>query len=320
MRLVALVALLLLVPLLAGCSNDPPAKADDQESRDFQDDLGVEATATKGVLLGVVVDEAVRPLKGASVKMDVGGAPVEKSTDQDGRFAFGDLEPGMYIVTVTMPQYNTVSSAFNVSAGEKDPAVHRMQLARLFAQAPYTEQISFDGYIACAFAFGTSSTCVNDYTRITGSTVPGCQGGCFRDQELAKKGGNNREFVSVVGPGWQSIIFEMTWEPTSDLGKNLGETVSYYSRPDAAHWYGTEGGPNPVWLKIDTGVEHESAQLGGGDSTILPANGTNELFTFFSAASGNLAINQGFRHFQTIWYYAIPPEDWSFVNGDTRPF
>jgi hypothetical protein len=314
---VALLTSVLLVALLAGCTSGGSEGGDEgTQSEEFQDDLGVQATETKGVLLGVVVDEAVRPLKDADVSTNVAGEVVSKKTDDDGRFAFGELEPGTYIVEVSLQQYASVKSTFEVVANEQDPPVHRLQLTRMFAQAPYTEQVVFDGYIACAYAFSLSSTCVNDYTRVSNA----CPGGCLRDQEVAKKGGNNREFTTVIGPGWQSITFEMTWEPTSELGKNLGETVSYFSRPDASHWYGSQGGPNPVWMQIDVGVEHDTAQLGAGDSTLIPANGTQELFTFFSAASGNLAVNQAFRHFQTIWYYSIPPEGWSFVNGDVRPF
>lgn len=313
--------LVALLALLAGCSDSPPAQTTNQTEEDF----GVAPTATTGILLGVVVDETITPIKDVQVKIRLQtGSDASKQTDSEGRFAFGDLPPGDYFISASHPQYGSAQATAAVVAGEDDPAITKIQLTRLFSQEPYMETISFDGFLACAYSFGLSSTCVNDYTRVTGEQcLPTgecyCAGGCLRDQELAKQGGNIREYVSVIGPGWQSIIFEMTWEPTSDLGEELGVTVSYYSRPDAAHWYGSEGGPSPVRLQLDTGVEHDTAQQGAGDHTIVPANGTEELFTFFGAGSG-LTVNQQFRSFQTTFYYAIPPEGWSFVNGDPQPF
>lgn len=316
------VALMATLALLAGCSESPPPQSSGQNS----DDFGVAPTETTGILLGVVVDETITPIKGVKVKINLqSGTEATKETDGEGRFAFGDLAPGDYFIQASHPQYGSAQSTATVVAGEQNPTINKIQMTRLFAQEPYMETISFEGFLACAYAIGVSSTCVNDYTRVTGERcLPTgecyCAGGCLRDQELAKQGGNIREYVSVIGPGWQSIIVEMTWEPTSDLGEELGFTVSYYSRPDAVHRYGGAGGPNPVRLKLDTGVEHGSAQQGASDHTIVPENGTEELFTFFSANSGSVTVNQQFKAFQTTFYYIIPPEEWSFVNGDPPPY
>lgn len=327
MRPFALVAMLLaLGAALAGCSDGPKPQAQ-TGSDDFEDYDVPEATDTKGVILGVVVDEAIRPVADVKVSLSLlDGSLDEETTDAEGRFAYGDLEPGDYLLRVSHLQYTEAQTTVKVVAGDKDPPVARIQVARLFDQEPYHEQIQFDGYLACAYAIGVSSTCVNDYTRVVGERcLPNglgcyCAGGCFRDQDLAQQGGNIREYVSTVGPGWQSLVFEMVWEPTSDFGEQLGFTVSFFSRPDAVHRYGGAGGASPVRLQLDTGVEHESSQMGAADHTIVPANGTEELFTFFSANSGSVAINQQFRSFETHFYYGIIPEGWSFVNGDPFPF
>lgn len=314
MRSVHLVAVMVLAALLSGCSGggDP----DTQQAP--VDDFGVAPAAPdKGVLLGVVVDETITPIRDVQVQVALpSGQPKQDKTDDKGQFAFGDLDPGVYIVEARHPSYLTVSSPIEVVANDPDPRINRIQLTRLFDQDPYTEMVSYDGYIACAYSFFVSSTCVNDYTRV----LPLCPGGCFRDQELAKQGGNLREYVSTVGPGWQSIIFEETWDSTSALGENLGFTVSYFSRPNAGHWFGSVDGQNPLRLQLDVGVEHESLQYSDGEPTTVPANGTEELFTFFGAGDGSLALNQAFRSFQTVYYYGIPEEGWSFVAGDPRPY
>lgn len=322
-------ALLLSVTFLAGCS-DTGSQTDDTPSTadDIQDEFNVKPTDTKGVLLGVVVDEAIRPVEAVKVAINLADGTLQtKTSDTQGRFAFGDLEPGVYLLEFSHTQYATLATSVEVRAGEEDPPVHRFQVTRLFAQEPYTEMISFDGYLACAFAVGTSSTCVNDYTRIVGercTPVGGvcttqCAGGCFRDLELAKQGGNRREYVSTIGPGWQSVIFETTWDPTTETGENLGFTVSFYARPDAVHRYGGTSGPDPLRLQLDTGVEHDSAQQGAADHTIIPANGTEELFVFYSAG-GAVVVNQQFTAYQTTYYYAIPEEGWSFIGNGPPPY
>ena len=303
--------------LLAGCAQPT---AEEPAASDFED-LNVAATATTGILIGIVVDEAIRPVEGVTIKVTKpDGGLLEDKTDDQGRFAFSGLVPGSYLVQAAHPQFTAAQSTAEVEAGVEDPPVVRILLERLFSQTPFSEVIKFDGYIACAYAVGVSSTCVNDYTRLVGSTVPGCQGGCLRDYNVSQAGGNTREYVSSITQGWQVVVMEAAWEPTSDLGKELGFTVSYFTRPDSGHWFGTVDGPSPLRIQFDVGDEHGSAQYSDGQPTIIPPEGTDELFIFFSAGSGGIAVNQGFASFQTRFYYGLPPEGWSLANGDPLPF
>ena len=312
------VALSLVVLLLSGCS-DGGGDDDVATAADDFDDLGVAPSETKGVLLGVVVDEAIRPLKGAAVSLGLPSGAVEKTTDQDGRFAFGDLDPGTYLVQVSLLQYDNVQSSFEVVAGEEDPKVHRVQLSRLFEQDPYLEQFKFEGFIACAYAFGVSSTCVNDYTRLAGA-VPGCQGGCLRDYNVSETGGNHREFVTAIGPGWQTLVMEMVWDPSLSPPASqgtLGMTLSFFERTSTGHWYASADGPSPLRMEVDVGVVGPEQSE---EPTLVPVEGHPSLFMMFGAGDSDIAINQAFQFFQTNFYYAIPPDGWSFVNGDPQPF
>jgi hypothetical protein len=324
-----LAALTVVLFALAGCSGD--AGGNRATPTDDFSDLDVKVTATTGAIVGVVVDEAIRPVADAKVTLQGAAAGDQtKTTDAQGRFAFGNLEPGTYFLKVTSLLHSPAQTSAEAVAGVENPPVVRIQLERLFAQNPYSELLKFDGFLACAYAIGVSSTCVNDYTRIVGErcTSPPappactsqCAGGCLRDYNLSEAGGNIREYVSSVGPGWQSIIFEETWTPTSEAGKNLGFTVSYFGRPNAGHWFGSTNGPNPIRLQLDVGVEHGSASYAGDEPAIIPPEGYDEIFTFFGAGSGSVVINQKFEAFQTSFYYGIPPEGWSFVNGDPMPF
>src|SRR5687767_10257567 len=78
-----------------GDSEDPAAGVD-------FDELELEATATTGVIRGIVVDEAIRPVAGAEVGTtlpDGAGARNTTSAD-DGAFGFDGLPPGTYFLTI----------------------------------------------------------------------------------------------------------------------------------------------------------------------------------------------------------------------------
>lgn len=323
MRLVPVVAFFALAGVsLAGCSDGTTAEPDADSG--FED-LGAQASSTTGVILGVVVDDAIRPVKDVAVGLKLpGGEDKATASDVEGRFAFSNLQPGTYFLSTRHPQFSAAQTSVEVVAGVSDPPVLRVQITRLFSQDPYSVLTKFDGYLSCAYSLGLSSTCVNDYTRVTGEqcTPAGCYcaGGCLRDYNLSSAGGNVREYVSSVDPGWQVLVIEETWEPTSDAGTALGFTVSYFSRPNAGHWFGSVNGENPLRIQFDVGEEHASASYGGEEPPMIPPEGYDELFVFFGAGDGSVVLSQGFQSFQTSFYYGIPPDGWSFVAGDELPF
>ncbi len=317
MRVGPLLAMVVAGVVLAGCSSSGGPEGPGQEDGAAFDDLDVQATDTKGILLGVVVDEAIRPIPEAQVALRLpDGSTLDQATDADGRFAFGDLEPGTYFLVVKHGLYLDAQTSAEVVAGDNEPRVQRIQLTRRFAQDPYMEILPYDGYLACAYsAFVLSSTCVNDYTRLAG-VVPGCQGGCLREYNVSQAGGNIREYTTSISPGWQTLVFEMTWAPSlTGTGNELGVTVSFFNRTSTGHWYGNAVQANPLRMQIDVGVAGPNQQE---EPELIPAEGMNDLFVFFGA--GDLAVNQKFQSFQTNFYYAVPPEGWSFINNDPRPF
>lgn len=318
-----LVPLTLLAMVLAGCSS--PA-ADDAGPGEF-DGLDVQSSSTTGVIVGVVVDQAIRPVTDVTVTIGKpDGTEASDKTDDLGRFAFGNLVPGTYVVSTRHPQFTSAQSTVEVEAGIEDPPAVRMLIERLFSQDPYSELIKFDGYLACSISFPVGTTCVNDYTRIVGGTVPGCEGGCLRDYNVSKQGGNIREYQSTVGPGWQQIVFEATWEPS--MGGTTPEmtiSVSYFTRPNTAHFFAGDSQPNPLRLQVDLGdpePEGQNADEEAGEPAVIGPEGRPDVFVFFNngGGAGSVTVNQPFRAFQTNFYYGLPPEGWSFVNGDQLPF
>jgi hypothetical protein len=312
-------ALLLSAAALAGCTGGNAPAGGPSDASQF-DDLDVEASSTTGVLLGVVVDEAIRPVKDAQVTVaKPDGTDVEKATDEQGRFAFGNLAAGTYFVKVRHVQFLPAQTSAEVVAGVDEPPVVRVQLQRLFSQQPYAETIKFDGYIACAYSFFVGSTCVNDYTRLAGA-APGCEGGCLKQYNVSQTAGNVREFRFDLGAGWQSMVMEEYWEPT--LGDppshgTLNFILSFFNRTDTGHWWAEGMGPSPLRVQVDVGVDGPGNQ---NADELIPPEGMRDLFVIFGAGDTDIAVNQPFSYFQTNFYYAIPPEGWSFVNGDPIPF
>lgn len=320
---VSLAALAVLAALLAGCTGGGGG-SDEPKPSDF-DDLGLSATSTTGILIGVVVDQAIRPVQDVSIEVTKpDGGKLQDKTDAEGRFAFSGLAPGSYLVAASHPQFTRSQSTAEVQAGVEDPPVVRILLERLFSNDPFSELIKFDGYLACSYSFPVGSTCVNDYTRILGNSVPGCQGGCLRDYNVSQQGGNIREYQSVIGPGWQRIVFETVWTPSVDsTSPELTISVSYFTRPNAAHFFAGDSQPSPLRLELNLGDDSPpGANAGEGEPEVIGPEGRPDLFVFFNngGGPGSVTVNQSFRAFQTTFYYGLPPDGWSFANGDELPF
>ena len=270
-------------------------------------DPGVRPTDTKGILVGVVVDDAIRPVADATVAVALpAGGSVEDVTDAEGRFAFGDLEPGTYFVQVAHLLYAPAQTTADVVAGEEEPPLVRVLLQRLFSQEAFSEAIKFEGFIQCGYVLVVlSSLCLNDYTTIViaGGVAP------WLRETLDRRG-----YVAAIGGGWQTIVYEMVWEPSTGTSSNMFMLTSFYNRT-ASDSYGSEGGTSPVLMREEAGDQ--------GDDGI-PLEGMPDMYTYgaidAAAAGVGFGFNQRFTIFQHTFYHGSPPEDWSFVAGDEAPF
>lgn len=306
---------ILAVLVLAGCAEGDETTAD--KPSDF-DDLGVVPTATTGVILGIVVDFAIRPIPDASIEITGAGLARSAISDEEGRFAIGDLEPGTYFLRVKHLLYASSQTSTEVVAGDAEPPITRIQLERLFSQDPYSETLKFEGFIACGFNAGTVAPCVTDFTQVVGP----CGGGCV--PALRTIMGDRRDYVTAIGPGWQQLVVEMTWEPSAQAtSPAMGFVVSHPNRTGAAHSFGSAAGPDPIRWQADIGVEADGAA--SQEPTMIPAEGWPDLLIFSNVRSDGgvpaaVTVQQSFTIFQNNFYYGTPPEGWSFIAGDELPF
>lgn len=302
----------LLAASLAGCSDG----GKDDKPEDFE--LEGRATDKTGVLRGVVVDNRIIPIAGATVDLRGAAESPNQTTDAEGRFLFSDLPAGTYFLQVSSPLHRETQTSADVAAGVDEPKILRVQLERLFKQDPYPVQVIREGYFQCSQAgasvWYSSSNCADGVF------------GPLSDMEpaLSNTTDQDREWHADVGAGWQVIVFELDWDPTSDSTSNrLGMVVSTYKPTrDGAHQFAEFEGEAPIRGQIDVGVEHETA--GNVDPTMIPPEGMTDMSFFVSVREDEdlpgIAYNQQFKVYVTMFHYGRPPEGWSFVNGDPMPF
>lgn len=150
MRWTSLGAMALL--LLSGCA-DPSAQAEDA-GPDFGG-LGLDATDSTGLIRGVVVDQAIRPLGNATVTVTPGDRTA--TTTADGLFGFDGLEAGVYFLDVQRRGFAPIQSSVDVVAGVAEPPIVRVLLQAIPGSEPYVEAYSFNGFLTLGVAvFATS--------------------------------------------------------------------------------------------------------------------------------------------------------------------
>jgi hypothetical protein len=297
-------ALLTLALLLAGCSGGGAGDSSAAVPGEGNE------LAQAGRLCLVVVDEAIRPIATAQVAVATPAGDQNATTGDDGLACF-DVADGTYIIQVSHLLYNPAQTSVEFAAD--DPAhVVRVQLTRLFLQDPFHEERKVEGYIQCGYSVSgvMSSLCLNDYTHFVGPyTCPQCE-------HILDK----RSADFEVGAGWQTMVYELTWDPTTATSEEMRLTISHFPRP-ATHWYCGGAGPDPVLVRMEVGVVCEDQQ---DEPELVPPEGLPNMHLFGATAASDapasFTFGQSFAVYMNFFYYGKPPEGWSFIAGDEAPF
>ncbi len=318
-------AFLLFVGLaLAGCAEAPVQQGHEEASFD---DVEVEDTKEgNGAILGVVVDQTIAPVAGVNVKLMLPGAdPIVKTSDEIGRFAFGDVPPGVHILEASKDFYDPIQFTANVEPGVLKPEPVRVQITAHYVGDPFTVSIVQEGFFQCSQArmppyLYSSSSCHDT------NIVDGSDHGITLAQE--------RDFHADVAEGWTTMVYEQTWKPSfAGSSERMGVVFSTYKpERNTNHWFANHEGDQPLRLEFKVGEIHSSAQEGSGPSGPIPADGMKDMSYFISVRPPSdavcviwcvppgLALEQEFTTYLTQFYYGAPPEGWSLVNGDEDPF
>jgi hypothetical protein len=300
----ASMALLLSLTALAGCASHSPQKAPGQ---DFSN-LGLQATATTGVLRGVVVDQAIRPVAGVAIALS-GPATANGTTDAQGVFGFDGLQPGTYFVHASKAGFVPAQSSADVVAGVAQPAAVKILLNADKSTAPYVATYAFDGYIECSF-----------------SLVAVGFAACSEESSL-----NDRFIVNYTldkPPQW--VQSEMSWESTQAANPALDVVYSYQGNTTLLTNWKEDRGPSPLLLQAN---ETDSAKAGLGTSNDLlirvfnePINGTRpsdpvggddcvDRPQLGGCLTGvGATIEQSFTIITNVFYGVVPDPSWRYVQ------
>jgi hypothetical protein len=289
--------------LVAGCAG---SEAPGPAPEDFEE-LELEATETKGVIRGVVVDDAIRPIAGATI--DLRGAAGERSTTSspEGLFGFDQLDPGTYFLQVSRLGYRTTQTSVEVVAGIDEPPIARVLLATdLSFVAPYFEQYVFEGFIECS----TGAAAGGGYAYLSA---------CSSSDELFPNDKFATSYVLGDYPDW--VQSEMTWESTQALSRSLAHNFHY---PDPDETDGqkdlTAEGESPLLNTMDneTAKEYvEGLDFQEGDNLTLRMR----VFTRATDGTGPaLTFQQRFTVYTTVFYGYLPPPGWTLrETGEVPP-
>ncbi|HUR25840.1 MAG TPA: carboxypeptidase-like regulatory domain-containing protein [Candidatus Thermoplasmatota archaeon] len=280
---------------LAGCS--------DGGADDGGETRGAPLAEGKGILAGIVVDPALRPLADAQVSATPpGGEALHATTDLNGSFAFVGVSPGTYAVEATKERHLSAHAIAQVPEGGAGPLVH-LVLEVQADELPFVIAVKWEGYIGCAFSYGNLCS------------VP-AQGGAdaIGDQSA------HLFWDEYVGQARipDAVQGEAVWEATLATSEQL-QPIYGWSTPD--EWRAFQYGgvfdsvstaspsfyrvPREDMLKVGLGTDVGLVvEFYSGDPSGLPAG---------------LTINQPIRLFLHDFYGYEPPDAWRFVTDGAPP-
>ena len=225
----ALFAVALAATVLAGCTGGSGAKAKQPAGPDYSI-LGLQATETTGIIRGLVVDDAIRPLGNATVSTTLpDGSNRTTTSAADGAFGFQGLAPGPYFLKVSKPGYLGAQASADVVAGVSAPAIVKILLKADPAALPYFQQFQFDAFVACSF---------------TAITVSFAACGLAPDQ-------TNNAFLVNYRPDKPPSLFqtEAIWTSTQVLGQDLGLSITALGPPQEG--VNATDGPSPIYITVN---------------------------------------------------------------------
>lgn len=269
------------------------------------EEIPLEATSTTGILRGVVVDDAIRPISGALVELR--GTELSTTTTDEGLFGFDGLDAGTYFLAVSKVGHFPVQQSAEVVAGLAEPPVVRVLLGIDAGYQPYVQFQTYEGYIECTTMVFVACGTFNTLEPIICAEYGVCYGNLTNDR-----------FTWYFGyqPNMTWLQVEMAWESTQTLSPELFlemETLDEACEGD--DYYFTASGPSPlVW-----GEDGETIE----DTDVDFAGGCRVYYSIFSGQSAGLpvgaTVQQRFTAYSLAFYSYAPPEGWSFTGTGEVP-
>ncbi|HUR61546.1 MAG TPA: carboxypeptidase-like regulatory domain-containing protein [Candidatus Thermoplasmatota archaeon] len=310
-----LLALLLCGTALAGCASKG---ASDQPS---DTPLGVEvvATATTGVVRGLVVDTAVRPLAGVELALRATGDRVlHTNSTATGGFGFQGLEPGTYFIKAVKPGFKSIQVSAEVKAGDSNPPLTRISLEADPSSRPFVEPYVFKGFIDCSVT----------------TVVVGAAACALPNIVMDNLTNDNTQvhYQPIRVPDW--VQSEMVWRSTQALGESLSLAYSWDCGETLLCDHQVRGTSPLLLAANDTAI----AKVGMGNSTDIYIRVFNTYNDATAPPPGTCApdlpqpvgkrcprgigatIEQDFTIYTHVFYGFVPAAGYRFsADGEPKP-
>jgi hypothetical protein len=281
--------LLVVAASLAGCTGDEDG-APGTDSVQLGDgttlqlaDADDATTTSTGAISGVVVDDAVRPLADVSLRV-LGLTQRNLTSDAQGLFLVGELEPGLYTVHANRTGFMPVQTTAEVRAGEV--AKVRVQMPSDTSPQPRHVTLQYDGFIQAGNGLANQAweLFVNGTAGVPANSCD-CQFYFQTEQEAS------------------TFIIEVTWEQS--VANPTGDNSGYWAVWDDGE---ADGG------YLDESCANPCYGVASVDGFALPE--TRNFHTDIWLDASWVQVNQRFTQYVTIFYNGDAPEGWSFVAGD----
>jgi hypothetical protein len=305
-----LVAAALLSLVLAGCT----AGTANPSASSTSGPPPLQATATTGVIRGVVVDDAIRPLGNVSVAAHgPNGENRTATTDLQGFFAFQALAPGGWFVKAHKRAYSDVQQDVDVAAGVGDPRVVKLQLMAIPGLAPFVNSFTVDAFVECIIPGANVCAILNLYP----CAVAGYCNNATSDTSYVLV---YEPLVALQRvPDWTQA--ELVWDSTQAVSDWLNIRYSAHEPADGAGLDARQAGargPSPIVMPLNH-TTAETWETGVKKGISYEIFGCMEAVTPYITGCVGFVLNQRVTFYFNVFYGYEPPEGWVFAKDGTVP-
>jgi hypothetical protein len=274
-----LAAALLLTLALAGCSGGKDGSGKGSASDDDLGDLPM--------LHGYVVDAAIRPLEGVTVK--VIDTNVSTETNEGGYFGLDDLPTEQFLVIVAskpgfLPQSKQVTLVPDM------PVRLNFSLNPEPIKTAFERTLQFEGFIGCQIASNTPS----------GNNSINC-GDAAGNPGTAEKA----RWDFSVDADLAGAVIEVFWEPTTQAGTTLGLRLETLELGQLNVVLGETVGPTPLQVTVPQSAAEKYYSGGGLMRLTMYAQSDSDQNE--AGVGMDVVAQQGFQAFASLFYVEPPP-------------